>query len=172
MKYTFLFFLFGIVSLYPLVSGAQNVLPEPDSFMNLIASNDVQQLSESKKLLAEPSGYFSVQRVMYKVPKEPGQKMMKVGKILTCFGTALVITGILVYNNRDPNYTTQGTYGTTYGDDPHEAGGQLLVGIGTGMIVPGVMVWIHGASKYRKHIEKSTQAVYIPAGKLGIGYRF
>ncbi|MEJ1238501.1 hypothetical protein WBG78_10240 [Chryseolinea sp. T2] len=171
MRYTFVLFLFGIVSLCH-VARAQNAIPESDSFMNLVASNEVHQLTESKRALAEPSGYFSMQREMYKIPQEPGQRMMKVGKILTCVGTATVITGLLVYNNRDPNYSTQGTYGTTYNDDPHESGGQLLVAAGVGMIVPGVMVWIHGSNKFRKHVEKSTQAVYIPAGKLGLGYRF
>ena len=121
-------------------------------------------------------GFYSVQREMYKIPQEPGQRMMKVGRALTIAGSALVITGILVYNNRDPNYSTQGTYGTTYGDDPHEAGGQLLVGAGIGMIVPGVLVWIHGGSKFRKYIEKEAQknakGMYIPAGKLGLGYKF
>ncbi|MGC3944974.1 MAG: hypothetical protein QM762_10735 [Chryseolinea sp.] len=171
MRYSFVFF-FSLMSLCSALTSFSQIHTDADSFMSLVASNEVQELSENKRLLSEPSGYYSVQREMYKVPQEPGQRMMKVGKILTGFGTALVITGILVYNNRDPNYTTQGTYGTTYGDDPHEAGGQLLVGIGCGMIVPGVMVWIHGASQYRKHIEKTTQALYIPAGKLGLGYRF
>lgn len=167
MRFTLLFF---VAVCFSYTVNAQDVRLESGAFMQMIASSQV--LSPAPSVFSEPSGVHSVQRVMYKVPQEPGQKMMKVGKVLTGFGTGMVIAGILVYNNRDPNYATKNTYGTTYGDDPHEAGGQLLVGAGIGMIVPGVMVWIHGASKFRKHVEKNAQALYIPAGKLGLGYRF
>jgi|GEM_PF-5808713 hypothetical protein len=171
MRDTLVLFLLGVALLCAIPDAySQNF--EADPFMRLVASNEVQVLSNARTVIAEPSGYYSVQRVMYKVPQEPGQRMMKVGKILTAVGSALVITGILVYNNRDPNYATKGTFGTTYGDDPHEVGGQFLVGVGTGLIVPGVLIWIHGGIKFRKHIEKSTQALYIPAGKPGLVYRF
>jgi hypothetical protein len=171
MKFTLLCFV--SLCMFTVVR-AQDVPVESGPFMEMVASAEVQSLSV-RTAVQEPSGYYSVQREMYKIPQEPGQRMMKVGRALTIAGSALVITGILVYNNRDPNYVTQGTYGTTYGDDPHEAGGQLLVGVGVGMIVPGVMVWIHGASKYRKYVEKNAEknaGIYIPAGKLGLGYRF
>lgn len=121
-----------------------------------------------------PTGLLSIQRQQYVIPKLPGERMMTVGKVLTGIGAVSVITGILVYNNRDPEYYTRGSYNNTYTEDPHEIGGQLLVGIGCGMIVPGVMVWIHGANKFRKHAERTAQqqGFYVPAGKAGLGYRF
>ena len=173
MRKIFVLFLFGMASMIPAPNAQSQTLNSGTSdFMGLVASRDLQSISASRRLLAEPSGVYSVQREMYKIPQEPGQRMMKVGKILTGCGAALVITGILVYNNRDPNYSTQGTYGTTYGDDPHEAGGALLVTAGTSMIVPGVLIWIHGSKKYRRHLEKTTQGLYVPAGKVGLSYRF
>jgi len=151
---------------------AQDSSVSAPSFMSLVASAEVQRLSRNAAIGEAWAVTHSVQRELYRIPKAPGERMMKVGKVLTALGTVSVISGILVYNNRDPDYYTHGTYGTVYGDDPHEEGGQLLVGIGVGMIVPGVMVWIHGASKFRKYEEKNMQALYIPAGKLGLGYRF
>jgi len=169
MRFTLV--LFGTMCLACAAFG-QDVRLESGPFMQLVASSTGSSLNERKSVIAEPSSILSVKREMYKIPQEPGMRRMKVGKILTGIGAGLVIAGIVVYNNRDPDYYTQGTYGTTYTDDPHEAGGQLLVGMGVGMMVPGIMVWIHGASQHRKYVEKSTQALYIPAGKLGIGYQF
>lgn len=163
--------LFGLMAL-ALASRGQDLLLEPDSFMKLVASSEVASLRGRGSIISASSGILSVKRELYKIPQEPGVRRMKVGKVLTGLGAGCLIAGILVYNNRDPNYYTKNTYGTTYGDDPHEIGGQLLVGIGVGMMVPGIMVWIHGASQHRKYIEKGTQALYVPAGKLGIGYRF
>lgn len=158
-----------------LVLGAygQEVRLESGPFMELIAASG-DTYRDGRSFMNEPSDIRAVQREMYKIPQEPGVRMMKVGKVLTGVGAGAVIAGILVYNNRDPDYYTKGTYGTTYTGDPHEAGGQLLVGIGVGMIVPGVMVWIHGASKFRKHLDKMEKntALYIPVGKVGLGYRF
>src|SRR6478609_7926194 len=117
MKFTLLCFV--SLCMFTVVR-AQDGPVESGPFMEMVASAEVQSLSV-RTAVEEPSGYYSVQREMYKIPQEPGQRMMKVGRALTIAGSALVITGILVYNNRDPNYVTQGTYGTTYGDDPHEA---------------------------------------------------
>jgi hypothetical protein len=169
MRFTFL--LFSSICL-ALAAHGQDTRLQGGSFMELIASARTSSLKEAKSIINEPSGMLSVKREMYKIPQEPGVRRMKVGKVLTGIGAGLVIGGIIVYNNSDPNYSTHNTYGTTYGDDPHEAGGQLLVGIGVGMMVPGIMVWIHGASQHRKYVEKNGQALYIPAGKMGIGYRF
>jgi hypothetical protein len=153
-------------------ANAQDKSTGAQSFMTLVASNEVQTLAHGAKTGEGFSAPYGVQREMYRIPQAPGERMMKVGQVLTAFGAISVISGILVYNNADPNYYTHGTYGNTYGEDPHIAGGQLLVGAGIGLIVPGVMVWIHGASKFRKYEEKTTQALYIPGGKLGLGYRF
>lgn len=155
-----------------LCANAQTTASSP-SFMSLVSSSEVQKLARQTAAASEWSVTNSIQRELYVIPKAPGERMMKVGKTLTILGAAAVVGGILVYNNRDPYYSTKGTYGTTYDEDPHIAGGQLLVGIGTGMIVPGVMVWIHGAKKFRKYEEKQrTQALYIPGGKVGLGYLF
>lgn len=117
-------------------------------------------------------GANGIQRELYKIPKAPGERRMKVGRTLAGFGAATVVAGLLVYNNRDPEYYTKNSFGTAYVYDPNEVGGQMLVGIGTGLIVPGVMIWIHGASIYKRHERKQMQALYIPAGKLGLAYRF
>lgn len=164
-KYTLLL---TVMVCFANLSQAQDLSSTSTSFMQLVSSSEVRGLTINS-FLHEPA---SVQRELYKIPKLPGERMMKVGKMLTAIGAGLVVGGVLVYNQRDPNYYTKNTYGNTYGDDPHEAGGQLLVGAGIGMIVPGVMVWVHGASKYRKHEEKNMQALYVPAGKLGLAYRF
>ncbi|HTF17632.1 MAG TPA: hypothetical protein VK658_06140 [Chryseolinea sp.] len=171
MRFALAFFITSLA----LAAHGQDVRLEPGPFMELVASSKSASVNEGS-ITHEPSGIHSTQREMYKIPQEPGIRMMKVGKVLTGVGAGIVIAGILVYNNRDPDYYTQSTYGgVTYGDDPHEVGGQMLVGIGVGMIVPGVMVWIHGASKFHKHqekMEKNAQGLYVPAGKLGLGYRF
>lgn len=170
----FMRFILSVLAMSAIAFSASAQTPATStSFMSLVSSAEVRELARQSAYASEWSIGNSVQRELYVIPKAPGERMMKVGKTLTVLGAAAVIGGILVYNNRDPNYSTKGTYGTTYDADPHEAGGQLLVGIGTGMIVPGVMVWIHGAKKFRKYEEKQrTQALYIPAGKVGLAYLF
>lgn len=162
-----------------LTASGQDFHIEPAPLTYLVAATGVSTQTtpaspfrDISSFAAEPSGIGSVQHQQYKVPTIPGERRIKVGKTLTAIGATMIIAGILVYDNRQPESYSNGYYTTTTTDDPNVVGGQMLVGIGSGLLVPGVLVWIHGASIYRRNIDKEAQGLYIPAGKLGIGYRF
>ncbi len=102
--------------------------------------------------------------------------MINVGRTLTIIGSVMAIGGIIMYSQHDPDYASQvyqgGSYYYTVETDPKAIFGQALFGIGVGMIVPGVLVWTKGAKTQKKYIEKNSQSLYIPSGKIGVGYRF
>ena len=150
--------------------------PMPENYAWHASPVSVYSIGLNASLLTHesaPAGLMTTQRQEYVIPREPGERRMKVGKILTAVGAVSVIAGIIVYRNRDPYTYQSGSYNYTYYAEDDFAG-QFLVGIGCGMIIPGVMVWIHGSSQHRRYLERTTQqqGFYVPAGKLGLGYRF
>ncbi len=82
---------------------------------------------------------------------------MVAGLTLTIIGSASFIGGIIL--------TTGG------GTETGFYGGLLMAGGGAGMLIPGVVHWTRGA-RTRKPCTRNSQSLYIPSGKVGIGYRF
>jgi len=85
----------------------------------------------------------------------PGYRMRKVGATLALAGTFLVTGGMIVHNNS--------TLGISL----------LMMAGGAGMIVPGVIFWKKGATKYKIFLAeeaKSTASLHLMGN--GIIYRF
>lgn len=149
--------------------------------LSVVASARGQHMSAESVALLQTSVNQSpliingVQRQHYKIPRLPGERMIKVGRTLTIIGSVVAIGGVIMYSQRDPDYYRQTYQGGTYYDvdtDPKAILGQALFGLGVGMIVPGVLVWTRGVKTHRRYLEKNSQSLYIPAGKVGVGYRF
>ncbi len=114
----------------------------------------------------------SLNRVTYKISYPPGFKMRNVGRTLTIIGGAMLIGGIIVYNNADKTYTTyQSSTGTYTEGDPQAALGVLMVMNGVGMTIPGIIFWTKGSRKYNRYLERET-AFSIKGQGLSVSYRF
>lgn len=143
----------------------------------MIASAHAQFLARAEnhtasKVLSSPVIANSGQRVAYKISRPPGLRMRNTGATLTIIGSAMLVTGIIVYSNADQNdvrtYQSGGTY---YEVNDNEVYGQALIGIGAGMAVPGIIFWSKGAKKYKRYLERQA-AFNIQPGRLSLSYRF
>ena len=129
--------------------------------------------SESSQECISPIIVKSAEHVAYKISRPPGLRMRNTGRTLTIIGGAMLIGGIIVYNNADENYynsytTSNGTY--TEGD-PQAALGVLMIMGGAGMTVPGIIFWSKGSKKYKRYLEREA-AVNIKGTGLSLSYRF
>lgn len=111
--------------------------------------------------------------VAYKISRPPGLRMRNTGRVLTIIGGAMLIGGIVVFNNADSDYynsytTSSGTY--TEGD-PQAALGVLMIAGGAGMTVPGIIFWSKGAKKYNRHLEREA-AFNFRGSSISLSYRF
>jgi hypothetical protein len=112
------------------------------------------------------------ERVTYKVSRPPGLRMRNVGRTLTIAGAAMLVGGIVVYNNADKTYYTYQTNSGTYTEGGEEAAlGVLMVMGGTGMAVPGIIFWSKGSKKYNRYLEREA-AFNITGTGLSLSYRF
>lgn len=129
--------------------------------------------TEPTKEYLSPVIVNSVKHVAYKVSYPPGFRMRNVGRTLTLIGGAMLIGGIVVYNNADKTYYTyQNSNGTTYTEGGEEAAvGVLMVMAGTGMAVPGIIFWSKGAKKYKRYLEQQA-AFNLNGQRLSLAYRF
>jgi hypothetical protein len=109
----------------------------------------------------------------------PGEKKKKVGSTMTALGGALIIGGIAVYASGDSDYYRE-TYNqstnttTVYTVDPKRVLGVLMMVAGTGVAVPGILIWSKGAKQYNRYMEEqSGVSLHIngPNGP-GLSYRF
>lgn len=111
----------------------------------------------------------------------PGEKKKKIGSIMTVLGGALFIGGIAMYASGDPNYEnttynqTTGMYETTT-IDPKQVLGVFMCVVGTGVAVPGVILWTKGIRQYKQYMKEQgeTGAVRLGIGNGGaiFSYRF
>ena len=95
--------------------------------------------------------------------------MRNTGRTLTIIGGAMLIGGIIVYNNADLayDYYTQ----TDYKEQQQAALGVLMIMGGTGMTVPGIIFWSKGSKKYKRHLEREAAFNFQGTG-LSLSYRF
>ena len=110
------------------------------------------------------------QPVPYKISYPPGYRMRNTGRTLTIIGGIMLIGGIIVYNDADPVYDSQ--YTTYYTKDQQQAAlGVLMVMGGTGMTIPGIILWSKGSRKYKRHLEREAAFNYQGSG-FSLSYRF
>ncbi|MCD9018569.1 hypothetical protein [Parachryseolinea silvisoli] len=113
----------------------------------------------------------------YHPARLPGERMRKAGRILTILGAGMLVGGIIVYNNADDDYyNTYTQNGTTYEEgDPQAALGILMMVGGTGMVVPGVILWAKGAAKYNRALkrqEAESVSMNLRGSGIALTYRF
>ena len=122
-----------------------------------------------------PEGQVRSIRVSWKEYR-PGYRMRKAGIILTAIGVPMLTTGILFMTSADHSYyrTTTANGATIEEGDPKYAFGFLLIVGGTGMTVPGAILWWRGAKKYKHFLQDKQQAVSfgISANHISLRYRF
>jgi hypothetical protein len=115
----------------------------------------------------------SVDHVAYKVSRPPGLRMRNTGRALTIIGGAMLIGGIIVFNNADSDYYN--SYSTSAGTNT-EADAQAALGVvmitgGVGMTVPGIIFWSKGSKKYKRHLERQA-SFNINGHGISLSYRF
>lgn len=113
----------------------------------------------------------------YHAARLPGERMRKVGRLLTVLGAGTLIGGIAVYNSADPNYNNtyvqNGYY--YYETDPKEELGATMMVLGVGAIVPGVILWAKGAKKYNRALERQAAesvSMNLKGSGIALAYRF
>lgn len=109
----------------------------------------------------------------YEAKNAPGLRMRNTGRTLTILGSAMFIGGIILVSNAESTYYTyqSSNYGDTEEGDPKGALGVLMMVGGTGMIVPGIILWSKGAKKYNRYLEKEKSASIQWKGN-GLTYQF
>jgi hypothetical protein len=105
------------------------------------------------------------------VVNPPGYRMMKIGKGLTIGGGVLLVGGIILASQADAYYYTSSTgpYGTQEEGDPKGALGVLMIVGGTGMIIPGVILWTKGSKKLKAYQQRM---VSLGVGNRGVGISY
>ena len=136
---------------------------------NATSSVQLLQANSTKSLLY----VSSVNKTFYKVSMPPGVKMRNAGRIMTIVGGALIIGGIVMVSNADETYynyssTTSGNYED--GDLQGALGVVMIVG-GTGLTVPGIIMWSKGSKRYKHHLEREA-AFNFKGTQLSLSYRF
>jgi cytochrome b subunit of formate dehydrogenase len=112
------------------------------------------------------------EHVTYKITYPPGFKMRNAGRTMTFAGAALLISGIIVYDQADKTiYTVQTSQGTYDEIDPKVALGVFMVMSGVGLTVPGIIMWSRGASKFNRYLDKQTALVF-EGNSVALQYRF
>jgi hypothetical protein len=147
-------------------------------FLSCIAVSSNAQLFASANeptapvRLESPLLVKHLQPVPYKVSYPPGYRMRNAGRTLTIIGGAMLIGGIIVYDNADPyyDYNSQGT--TYYTKEEQQAAlGVLMIMGGTGMTIPGIILWSKGGKKYKRHLEREAAFNFQGTG-VSLSYRF
>jgi uncharacterized membrane protein YidH (DUF202 family) len=113
----------------------------------------------------------------YHPARLPGERMRKVGRLLTVLGAGMLIGGIAVYNSADDDYGNgyiqNGYY--YYETDPKEELGVTMMVMGVGAIVPGVILWVKGAKKYNRALkrqEAESVSMNLKGSGVTLTYRF
>src|SRR5882757_7572420 len=75
----------------------------------------------------------------------PGFRMLKVGRPLTFFGGLMIVSGIVV-NSAANKHASDDT-------NPKAVLGPVLMIAGTGMAIPGIILWARGSNKYNSYLK-------------------
>jgi hypothetical protein len=109
----------------------------------------------------------------------PGEKQKKIGSTMMAIGGAMLVGGIILYAGSDKTPTKDsvlnnyGTYDVYYDYDPKFTGGILLMVAGTGISVPGVLIWRKGVKKFKQYmIEQERLSFYYHGTGATVTYRF
>jgi len=113
----------------------------------------------------------------YHAARLPGERMRNAGRIMTILGAGMLVGGIIVYSSADENYYSYNSYnGNTYEEgDPKAALGILMMVGGTGLAVPGVILWTKGAKKYNRALkrqEAESVSMNLKGSGIAVAYRF
>ncbi|HTE30642.1 MAG TPA: hypothetical protein VK666_09745 [Chryseolinea sp.] len=141
------------------------------------ASTAAQAQLLARNETASKGSYFlspainqSTRNVAYKISHPPGLRMRNAGMTMTIIGAALIISGIVVYSNAEPEtYQTYAPY--YYVEDDEETLGQAMVAVGAGLAIPGVIMWSKGAKKYNRTKEREATLNFKPGG-FSLSYKF
>lgn len=109
----------------------------------------------------------------------PGQKQKKIGSTMMGIGGAMLIGGLVMYVRSDKTVTEDSVYNTTTGRwdptldyDPRYPGGILLMVAGTGISIPGFLIWRRGVKKFNQYmIEQERLSLYYNGTGATIRYR-
>ncbi|NJM25660.1 MAG: hypothetical protein HC859_09385, partial [Bacteroidia bacterium] len=112
---------------------------------------------------------FDGSRIMYKIP---GERMKRWGSTMTMLGGGLIIGGIIVVANADPDYNRYNSYYNTYDTtDPKYVWGTIMIVYGVGLTVPGVILWTRGIKKYNEYYEQQRQLSFRMQGN-GVSLKY
>lgn len=108
----------------------------------------------------------------------PGERQKKIGSTMMALGGAMLVGGVIMYSgaNKTP---TKDSILNQYGQwepynnyDDKLIGGILLIVAGTGVTVPGVLIWRNGVKKYNQYmIEQERLSFYYHGTGATIRYR-
>jgi hypothetical protein len=109
----------------------------------------------------------------------PGEKQKKIGSTMMAIGGAMLVGGIILYAGSDKTPTKDSVLNNYGGYDPYYVydgkyvGGILLMVAGTGITVPGVLIWRKGVKKFNQYmIEQERLSFYYHGTGATVTYRF
>lgn len=109
----------------------------------------------------------------------PGEKQKKIGSTMMALGGAMIIGGLVMYSRSDKTPTKDSVlnnYNQWEVYDVYDAklvGGILLMVAGTGVTVPGVLIWRKGVRRYNEYmLEQQRLSLYYHGTGATISYRF
>jgi hypothetical protein len=108
----------------------------------------------------------------------PGERQKKIGSTMMALGGAMLVGGVIMYSgaNKTP---TKDSILNQYGQwEPYDrydskfTGGILLMIAGTGVTVPGILIWRKGVKKFNQYmIEQERLSFYYHGTGATIRYR-
>lgn len=105
----------------------------------------------------------------------PGEREKRIGSTLTTLGGAMLVGGIIVYAQADK---TVRTVYNAQGQAVQEISGKVVLGavmilVGTGMTVPGILLWRKGIRVNEKYLrEQESLSLNFNGASGSIRYRF
>jgi hypothetical protein len=109
----------------------------------------------------------------------PGEKQKKIGSTMMALGGAMLVGGIIMYAKSDKTPTKDSVLNNYGGYDPYYVydgkyiGGILLMVAGTGISVPGVLIWRKGVKRFNQYmIEQERLSLYYHGTGATVTYRF
>jgi hypothetical protein len=145
------------------------------------APAEQQELSTTlvSPVIRKPVSLESTNRVLRSTFRIPGERQKKFGSTMTGIGAALIVGGIVMYANSDktPEYVTymnsNGTYTSYYEYDPKYIFGIMCMVVGTGVTIPGILIWRKGIKTNNKYLlEQQNLSFYLQGNGGTLAYRF
>lgn len=103
----------------------------------------------------------------------PGLRMLKVGRPITFFGGLMIVTGGFINTIANKNSYYDPYTGKTIVDSK-AVWGPVLIIAGTGMVIPGAILWARGSKKYKTYLKSKTAitSIQFKGNGLSLNYRF